>query len=161
MFHKIVGKFSYILGAIGAGILAILMFVTGIDVIGRYVFHRPFTGAYEISELSMAAVVLLGWGYTQAQKSHIDIDLAYAHLPHIARNVLDFLVPLLGIGLFVFIGWQSINFVIDSIGWHEATDMLDIPVWIFKLMIFIGSVALSLQFVDDIVTACRKARGKA
>jgi TRAP-type C4-dicarboxylate transport system permease small subunit len=160
LFQRVTRRFSSVLGAVGAGVLVVLMLTTGVDVVGRYVFHRPFIGAYEVSELAMAGIILLGWAYTQAEKGHVDIDLLYKRLPRSIQTVLDFLIPLLGLTLFVFIAWQSINFVMDSIGWNEATEMLDIPVWIFKLMIFIGAVAISLQLVADIVTACQKAKGK-
>jgi TRAP-type C4-dicarboxylate transport system permease small subunit len=137
------------------------MLITGIDVIGRYLFHRPLVGAFEMTELALALMVLFGWGYNQAIKGHIDIDLLYKRLPLSVQTVLDFLIPSLGLVLFIFVSWQAINFTLDSIGWHEATEMLHMPVWIFKLMIFIGSVSISLQFVVDIITACRKVKGKA
>lgn len=161
MFQRVVGRLSSVLGAVGASVLVVLMFTTGVDVVGRYVFHRPFIGAYEVSELAMASVILLGWAYTQTQKGHVAIDLLYKRLPRGIQVVLDFLIPLLGLVLFVFVAWQSVNFVIDSIGWNEATEMLDIPVWIFKLLISIGAVSISLQFVADILNACQKVKEKA
>jgi len=149
------------LGSVGAGVIFALMLVAGVDVVGRYVFNRPLLGAFELSELALAIMVLFGWGYNQAIKGHIDIDLLYKRLPHSAQTVLDFLTPLLGLALFIFISWQAINFMMDSIGWHETTEMLHLPMWIFKLTIFIGAVSISLQFVVDIVTACQKVKEKA
>jgi len=149
------------LGSVGAGVIFALMLVAGVDVVGRYVFNRPLLGAFELSELALAIMVLFGWGYNQAVKGHIDIDLLYKRLPHGAQTILDFLAPILGLSLFVFVSWQAINFMMDSIGWHETTEMLHLPVWIFKLTIFIGAVSISLQFVVDIVTACQKVKEKA
>jgi TRAP-type C4-dicarboxylate transport system permease small subunit len=161
LLQRWIEKFSYFLGSVGAGVVFALMLITGIDVIGRYLFHRPLVGAFEMTELALAIMVLFGWGYNQAIKGHIDIDLLYKRLPLSFRTILDFLTPLLGLALFSFVSWQAINFTMDSIGWHETTEMLHMPVWIFKLMIFIGSVSISLQFVVDIITACRKVREKA
>jgi len=161
LLQKWIGKFSYFLGSVGAGVIFALMLVAGVDVVGRYLFNRPLVGAFEMSELALAILVLFGWGYNQAVKGHVDIDLLYKRLPHIAQTVLDFLVPLLGLSLFVFVSWQAINFTLDSIGWGETTEMLHLPVPIFKLMIFIGAVSLSLQFVVDIITACQKVKEKA
>lgn len=159
MFEKITRRFSSILGAVGAGVLGVLMLITGIDVVGRYVFQRPFTGAYELSELSMASVVLLGWAYTQVEKAHVDIDLLYNRLPPGFQKALDLVIPLFSLLLFVFIAWQSVNFISDSIGWHETTEMLDLPVWIFKMLITIGAVTLSLRFLVDFITACKNLKG--
>jgi TRAP-type C4-dicarboxylate transport system permease small subunit len=159
-FRKWVERVNRVIGAIGAGILVILMLVTGIDVIGRYLLRRPLTGAYELTELALAAIVLLGWGYTQLVKSHVDIDLLYNRLPRSVQKILDIFAPLLGLVLFIFVSWQAINFTRVSIGWHEITDMIHLPVWIFKSMIFIGSVSISLQFLVDIITACQRAKEK-
>jgi TRAP-type C4-dicarboxylate transport system permease small subunit len=161
LLQRWIEKSSYFLGSIGAGVIFALMLITGIDVIGRYLFHSPLVGAFEMSELALAIMVLFGWGYNQAIKGHVDIDILYKRLPHGAQTVLDFLTPLLGLALFFFISWQAINFMMDSIGWHETTEMLHIPVWIFKLTIFIGAVSIALQFLVDIITACQKLKGKA
>jgi TRAP-type C4-dicarboxylate transport system permease small subunit len=161
VFQKWIDKLSKFIGSIGAGALVVLMLITGIDVVGRYVFHKPLLGAFELSELTLALVILLGWAYTQSVKGHIDIDLLYNRLPLTAQIILDFFIPLLGICLFAFISWQGIIFVIDSIGWNETTEMIGIPVWIFKLMIFIGAVTICLQFIADIVTAFQKLKEKA
>ncbi|MFP3975037.1 MAG: TRAP transporter small permease [Dehalococcoidia bacterium] len=161
MFQRLVGKLNNVLGAVGAGVLFVLMLITGVDVIGRYLFDKPLTGAYEMTELAMAIIVIIGWGYTQVEKAHVDIDLFYNRLPHSIQTILDFLIPLLGLALFVFIGWQGINFTMDSISWGETTEMLHIPVWIFKLMISVGALSLSLQFMADIVTAWQKVKEKA
>jgi TRAP-type C4-dicarboxylate transport system permease small subunit len=161
LLQRWVEKLSYFLGSVGAGVIFALMLVTGVDVVGRYVFNRPLLGAFELAELALAIMVLFGWSYNQAVKGHIDIDLLYKRLPHGAQTIIDFLIPLLGLSLFVFVSWQAINFTLTSIGWGETTEMLHIPVWIFKLMIFIGSVSISFQFVVDIINACQKVKEKA
>lgn len=161
MFQKRIEKLNKFIGSIGAGALVVLMLITGIDVVGRYAFHKPLLGAFEISELALALVILLGWGYTQSVKGHIDIDLLYSRLPLSLQTFLDFFIPLLGLCLFSFIAWQGIVFVIDSLGWNETSEMIGIPVWIFKLVIFIGAVSICLQFIADIVTAFQKFKEKA
>jgi TRAP-type C4-dicarboxylate transport system permease small subunit len=161
LFEKWIERLSKFLGSIGASALVVLMLVTGIDVVGRYVFNRPLEGAYEMSQLALAIVILLGWAYTQSVKGHVDIDILYNRFPGSVRTVLDFFVPLLSLLLFSFIAWQGISFVIESLGWHETTEMLHIPVWVFKLMISVGAISISLQFTIDIITACKRIREKA
>jgi TRAP-type C4-dicarboxylate transport system permease small subunit len=161
LLQRWIEKLSYFLGSVGAGVIFALMLITGIDVVGRYLFQSPLSGAFELSELALALMVIFGWGYNQAVKGHVEIDLLYKRLPQGVQTILDCLIPLLGLSLFVFVSWQAINFTITSIGWGENTEMLHLPVWIFKLMIFVGAVAISLQFVVDFVAACQKVKGKA
>lgn len=161
MLQRWIEKLSYFLGSVGAGVIFALMLITGIDVVGRYLFQSPLPGAFELSELALALMVIFGWGYNQAVKGHVEIDLLYKRLPHRVQTILDCLIPILGLSLFVFVAWQAIKFTLVSIGWGENTEMLHLPMWIFKLMIFVGAVSLSLQFVVDFVNACQKVKGKA
>ena len=158
-FEKVTRGLSNVLGAVGAGVLFVLMLITGIDVAGYYIFKQPLVGAYEMSELCMASVVLLGWAYTHVEKAHVDIDLVYNRLPLLMQKILDLIIPLIGLALFIFITWQSINFVTDSIGWHEKTEMVHLPVWIFKLFITIGAVSISLRFIIDLIAAGKNLKG--
>jgi TRAP-type C4-dicarboxylate transport system permease small subunit len=66
LLQRWIEKSSYFLGSVGAGVIFALMLITGIDVIGRYLFHSPLVGAFEMSELALAIMVLFGWGYNQA-----------------------------------------------------------------------------------------------
>ncbi|HDP79747.1 MAG TPA: TRAP transporter small permease [Spirochaetes bacterium] len=161
MFDKLTRGFSNILGALGAAMLAGLMLITSYDVVARYVFKKPFMGTYELSELAIAAVILLGWAYTQVEHAHVDIDLLYSRLPRFVQKGLDLFIPLFGLCFFVFISWQSINFVSESIRWRETTAMLRLPVWTFKLLMSAGAITISLRFLSDFINSCKTIKGKA
>ena len=49
-----------LLKSIAMGILLIMMFLTAMDVIFRYMFNRPITGSYELIEFMMAILVSFG-----------------------------------------------------------------------------------------------------
>ena len=44
-------------GAVAALALVGMVLLTCVDVIGRYVLNRPLTGAFELSEMTMGALV--------------------------------------------------------------------------------------------------------
>ena len=62
------------LNKVGTVLLVVMMLVTTIDVIGRYIFNSPFGGANEIAEFLQALVVYLGIAYTATQKGHVAVD---------------------------------------------------------------------------------------
>jgi TRAP-type C4-dicarboxylate transport system permease small subunit len=78
---KKIGSVNTWLAKAGGYVLLCMMVLTICDVIGRYFFNSPVTGAYEITEVMMITVVFLFIGYTQAQKGHISIDFVIHYDP--------------------------------------------------------------------------------
>ena len=56
----LIRKFNYVVAIVGATLVFLTMFITTVDVVGRF-FRIPFTGTMEISELTLAVMVFLGW----------------------------------------------------------------------------------------------------
>ena len=48
------------LGVTSAAVLFLMMAITAVDVAGRYVFNKPLTGGFEITELLLAALIYCG-----------------------------------------------------------------------------------------------------
>jgi TRAP-type C4-dicarboxylate transport system permease small subunit len=147
-------RFNRVVAIVGATLVFLTMFITTIDVVGRF-FRIPFTGTMEISELTLAVMVFLGWAYTQAEKGHISIDIFFNILPKRLRNILDIMNPLLGIALLSLVVWQGVIYSMDTRVSQIATDNLGIPVWPFQLMIVIGGITFCLQLVFDFFDACQ------
>ena len=59
-----------LLNSIAMGILAAMMFLTATDVILRYIFNRPISGAYELIEYMMAILIPFALAYCALQGSH-------------------------------------------------------------------------------------------
>ncbi|MDO5369539.1 TRAP transporter small permease subunit, partial [Paracoccus sp. (in: a-proteobacteria)] len=65
-----------LLAAAGAGLTLLMVVVTCIDVVGRYLFNRPFGGAFEITQMSLAALVFVALPLTTRARAHVEVDLA-------------------------------------------------------------------------------------
>jgi TRAP-type C4-dicarboxylate transport system permease small subunit len=150
----LIRKFNYVVAIVGATLVFLTMFITTVDVVGRF-FRIPFTGTMEISELTLAVMVFLGWAYTQAEKGHISIDIFFNVLPKRLRDILDVMNPLFGIALLSLVAWQGVKYAMDTKVSHIATDNLGIPVWPFQFMIVIGGITFCLQLVFELVDACQ------
>jgi TRAP-type C4-dicarboxylate transport system permease small subunit len=146
-------KFNCVVAIVGATLVFLTMFITTIDVVGRF-FRVPFTGTMEISELTLAVMVFLGWAYTQAEKGHISIDIFFNILPKRLRNILEVMNPLFGIALLSLVVWQGVIYSMDTRVSQIATDNLGIPVWPFQFMIVIGGITFCLQLAFDFFDAC-------
>ncbi len=63
------------LGAVAAVLLFGLMALTCIDVIGRYFLNSPIYGAFEITEMLLAALIFLGLPLVTLRNEHVTVDV--------------------------------------------------------------------------------------
>ena len=124
-----------------------MMFLGTGDVLGRYLFNNPIKGAMEGSQLLMAGVALLCWGYTQASKSHIRIDLLIDRYPQRIRRVMDLIGLTLTMITFGLVTWQSTVIAIEALRQHRMLDNINLPLFPFKLMVPTGAMVLCLESV--------------
>ena len=150
-------KFNYMLAFLGALVVVITMFIMTADVTAR-AFKWPLQGAVELAEIAMGLMVFLGWAYTQQQKRHIAIDILYIYFPAWLQRILDVINPVIGLVLMVIVVWLAYDFSIYSKVSGEVTENLRLPVWPFKLSVFLGAITLCLQLIFELVDAIRNYR---
>ena len=66
-------------GGLAALVLFLMMLLTFVDVIGRYLLNAPVTGSFEIIELMVAALVFCALPLVTAREEHVTVDL-FSHL---------------------------------------------------------------------------------
>jgi TRAP-type C4-dicarboxylate transport system permease small subunit len=136
---------------IGVAMLLAMMFLGAADVIGRYLFNNPIKGAMEGSQLLMAGVALLCWGYTQASKSHISIDLFIMRYPARLRAIVGIASLVLTIIVFGLIAWQSFLLALEAYEQHRMLENIPFPLFPFKFMVPIGAFILCIESVIQLV----------
>ena len=67
-------RFDAALGFAAAVILFVMMLVTFVDVIGRYVFNRPLNGAFEGTELMLLVLIFAGLPLVSHADEHVTMD---------------------------------------------------------------------------------------
>lgn len=141
---------------IALGMLLGMMFLGTGDVLGRYLFNNPIKGAMEGGQLLMAGVALLCWGYTQASKSHIRIDLLIDRYPQRIQKVMALIGLTLTIIIFGLITWQSTIIAIEALVQHRMLDNINLPLFPFKLMVPIGAIVLCLESIIQVIQTVKE-----
>ena len=96
------------LGAVSAAVLFLMMMVTTVDVIGRYVFNRPLAGGFELTEMMLAALIYCGLPLVSKRREHIVIDTFDAFMSRAVKRFFDVFadvvcfLTLSGIGYLIF-----------------------------------------------------------
>lgn len=75
LFHKRLRSCLRFLTAVACVALALMMFITVLDVVLRNVFNIAILGAYDLVETMMVCVVFLGIGEAFLNDTHITVDI--------------------------------------------------------------------------------------
>ncbi len=147
-----IGRFpALITGGLSGFVLIVLITMTTIDVILRYVFNRPILGVYELSEIFLAIAVFSGVAYTQLNKRHVIIDIAVNRLPpkpRLAVNIVCYALATFLLGILI---WYSYEAIFTNIQMRSVTTNLQIPLFPVVGIIPVSFLLLMIVFGRDLV----------
>ncbi|MFC1867268.1 TRAP transporter small permease [Thermodesulfobacteriota bacterium] len=131
-----------------AAALGIMISIIVINVIGRYLFGRPFMGTVEIVQELLVITVFFSVAHTEVRKSHISFDEVVARFPRRARSILTSVVCFVAAVYFFLMSWQEVvlagKYMRPVI---SGTDVLHIPIFPFVFIIAIGAILLGLEML--------------
>lgn len=91
---------------LGGLMLLTMMAMTIIDVIGRYVFNSPLSGAGELTELLLVSVIFMGLPAVTLEKEHTTVDLFTARMPPWMERWRVLAIGIISTAVLCLIGWQ-------------------------------------------------------
>ncbi|MCA0044831.1 TRAP transporter small permease [Celeribacter litoreus] len=118
-----------VLPGLSAALILMMVAVTVVDVIGRYVFDSPLPGAFELTQILLADLVLAALPITTFKGSHVEVDLL-SHLwsPRTNRLAGMFGASVMAIVFFVLswnVGVHGLKLMEDG----AVTNDLALPIW--------------------------------
>jgi TRAP-type C4-dicarboxylate transport system permease small subunit len=119
-------KLSKWMQVISGVALTCLMFLTTADVIGR-LFGYPIIGTYELVGLGGAIVLGFAMPITSWVHGHIFVEVLYEKWPKPVQKVVNIITRLIGLVLFVLIGWNLYKLGYDLQLAREVTLTRHIP----------------------------------
>lgn len=135
---------------VGAGVLALMMFMTAVDVCLRYLFNRPILGGVELTEFMMAIVVSFALAYTAVHKGHISVEMVVQRFSPKVQAVINSITCFLSLAVFAVITWWSIVYAENlRIGGHVSAELY-IPIYPFIYAVAIGSAIICLVFLVNL-----------
>ena len=143
-----------VLGVTAAAVLFVMMMLTAVDVVGRYVFNRPINGGFEVTELMLAVLIYCGLPLVSARREHIVIDTFDPLFSRRFKRGLDIAAEVVcaaafaGLAVLIFLRGRRIA------DYGDTTSVLRIPlapvVYLMAAMIMITAlIHLWLVFVPQ------------
>ena len=143
--------FSSVLSYVGVLSLFAMMCLTTVDVVGRYLFNRPITGAFELTEYLVLILIFSFIGYTQSQKGHVAVDILLPLLPQKLRKLTDVANHLVCLVLMGLITWMGVAKAMDLKAVGEASPNLHIPAYPFAIYLVLGCLVMCLELIRSII----------
>ena len=143
------------LGSLG---LALMMFLTLGDVVGR-AFNHPITGAVEVTELIMGLMIYLGVGYTTFLKGHIRVDILISNFSAKTQAILDTITGIIALAITALITWQLFRVALAQIPNEDTTQIWELSLWPFGLVMALASILMSTALILHIFVNIRVATG--
>lgn len=129
---------------VAQAVLIIMVFLITFDVIGRWIFNQPITGAVEVTELGLSMIIFLSIGYTHLKEEHVSIDFVVAKFPvsvqWIIEGIINLVVAAVMILMSVSLFWYAERYFTSG----TVTGDLGLPVYIFAGVAGIGAIVFAL-----------------
>ncbi len=131
----------------------LLVLITFIVVVLRYVFDTGSIALQETSSYLHATIFLVGMAYTMQQNAHVRVDIFYSQCSKQAKAWIDLFGALfLLLPFMLFVSWISWVYILDSWtvleGSREAGGLPG--VFLLKSLILVMTALLSLQAFTQI-----------
>lgn len=115
-------RLSTLLGRTTAWLTLVMVLVTFVIVVMRYVFDAGLIWLQETVIWMHAFVFMVGAAYTLQTDEHVRVDIFYRKMSSRGRALVDLLgVLIFLLPLCVFLAWKSFDFVALSFRMHEAS----------------------------------------
>lgn len=158
--EKFIEKINSWLLSVAQVILFIMVFLVTADVIGRWLFSRPITGAVELTELGLSMVIFLSIAYTHLKEEHITIDFLIDRLSENTQNIVNGIINIVIMIVLILMG--------SSIFWYgerlltsgTVTGDLSLPIHLFAFVAGVGTFVFALTALLLAVKYFRKESGK-
>lgn len=143
--------FDGIVGAVAGMTLFLLMALTAVDVVGRYLLNRPLPGSLELTEIMMSVMIFAALPLVTARDGHIAVDIADHLLPDGPKRWVDRVVGAICAAGLAVLAWRLTVKALQLGSYGDVTASLRIPLyplaWFMAIGVGLTSVVLLLRLL--------------
>ena len=143
-----------VLGVAASAILFLMMLLTFVDVVARYVFNRPVRGAFEVTELMLLVLIFAGLPLVSYADEHVTMDFIDRLVGPRARARLERGVHVVTTATMALLAWL-VWLKADRIwSYRDATDVLRV---VYGPFVYFMAVMIGLTGLIHLYKAFRRA----
>jgi TRAP-type C4-dicarboxylate transport system permease small subunit len=130
-----------LLGIAASAILLLMMLLTVVDVVARYVFSRPVRGAFEVTELMLVVLIFAGLPLVSFSEEHAVMDFIDRVTGPRAQRRLRRGVEVASAAFMFLLAWLTWLKADRIAAYRDATDVLRI---LYGPFVYFMAITLAL-----------------
>ncbi len=143
--------FDKALGFLAALVLMLLMIITFIDVLGRYLFSAPLPGAFELTEIMMAMLIFAGLPLVSRANQHVTVNLIVGILSPIILHLQRMITQAIMAVVLAVMAWRMWIKAEEMLEQGDETAYLLLPIapvaFFMTLMMAVSTLIVAIQFI--------------
>jgi TRAP-type C4-dicarboxylate transport system permease small subunit len=113
----------------GGAVLLVMIGLSSVSVIGRWILDTPVQGDFELVQLGCAICVACFLPYCQVERGHVMVDFFTMRASPRSKTLLDALGALLLGASAALLTWRMIAGTLAMRSAHETSMLLGVPIW--------------------------------
>ena len=147
-----------VLGIAASVILFLMMVLTFVDVVARYLFNFPLRGGFEVTELMLLALIFAGLPLVSHADEHVTMDFIDRILPPRGAMLVVRVAHVLCSAVMFFLAWQVWIKAGKISSYGDTTNVLKISIapfvyFMVAMILVTGLVHLYKVFVPGAARA--------
>jgi len=160
-FAQAVKGFNVLTGYLSGITIVVSSIIVCYGVVMRYYFSSPLDWGLELSIYLLIIATFMSAGYTQLQRGHVTIEVLEHILSHRANKLRYLVGDALSLVFCAFLAWNSWEYFLEAFADGRVTNSTWAPkLWIPYLFMAIGTTALSMQLLVQIVDTLAGWKGR-
>ena len=156
-FESFSNRLSGLFGWVAILGLLLVMAITCVDIVGTKLFLAPFPGALDIVILSQAIAIAFAAAITLIEGRHVQVTFFTNMLPRRLQSLVEFIMNLVGLGLFVVVVWQLYELGLYFKKGGEESMEIGIPLYPFAITIAVACIPVCLVYVGKAIRSFSRA----
>ena len=145
MLKKLTDHFEEALGAV---VMAVMVTLSFVNVVTRYVIVYPLAFTEEITISLFVWATLLGASIAFRSNAHLAVTFFYDLGSPSLRKNLYYIASGMSIFFFVLLTWLGTTQVLDEMALGVTTDSLAIPAWIYSAGVPLFSILIIFRIIQ-------------
>lgn len=146
---------------LASAILTILIFLTFLGVVWRYIFNAPFTWLEEVQTSCMVWIVFAAAGAAFRTGNHVAIEMVVDLMPEKVQKVMEWLISIVVVVVVGYLFFQSIGFIQVFLKSGRSTSMLKIPYTVVYGIAIVSYIDMIISYFYSIIKGVKSEAKEA
>ena len=143
-----IGKYMSVISFTG---FLLIVAVTVVDIILRYVFNSPILGSYEVVQYILLISAFLSFGYCQTLKAHISVTSLVRVFPSMGKALVYALTCTIGFAMSVFFTYAIARQAVYLRELGYISEVLRFSTWPIMWVVFLGMLFLAITLFWEMI----------